>query len=110
MNKHGFAGTQCRLFPQGIVGGDKGLGDTGSFFPTQIAGNFSQQSFLNGKKLGLGSSAGDAKNSLARLPKLHERANFRDFAGKFDSGNLLRKAGGSRVSSLALQQIGAVQP
>src|SRR5438445_12362595 len=108
MDQHGFAGTQLCLSPESVMGGDKDFRHCGGVGPVKVGRNFRKQILIGNNIFGMGTAADEAKDTLARLPSTNGVADFGDFASKFHTRNLRRTSGWSRIGSLALKQVGAV--
>ena len=58
--------------------------------------------------LRLSTTADDAKNAITNFPHAHFIADLIDFAGEFNSGNVLWITGRRRITAEALQDVGAI--
>jgi hypothetical protein len=65
--------------------------------------------FRNRDVLRLPAATDNTEHSIAGFPRAHFVADLLNFAGEFNSGNVLRITGRRRIAAEALQDIGAVQ-
>ncbi len=77
--------------------------------PIEIRRHVAHCILMRCHKFSMGSATDDPHDAIAYLPALSVRAWLHHFAGKFKSGNVLRRAGRCRISTLPLQKICTVE-
>src|SRR5260370_33019042 len=90
------------------MGGHEDLGYGASLDKIEIGGYFYQQTLVNEDIFRLRAASRQAHHTLSQLPLAHQRPYSINLASKFDPWNVLRRTSRGRISSHALQQLGAI--
>ena len=109
MNQDVLAQSHSALGEERVVSSHEDFRHRGSFGPIESVRNACQMVCGNGDEFALSATADDAEDAIASLPFAHFIAHLCDFAGEFDSGNVLRITGRRRIAAKPLQDVRAIQ-